>query len=163
MTPQLAGATAAALLTLVVATLVLRRRVVVITVEGLSMVPTLRPGDRVLVRRVAAQQVRLGDVVVMREQPPGRSGDHAGRAAARWVVKRVAALPGDPEPAFLPAWARGDGTVADGTLVLLGDNPSVSRDSRHVGGVPVERLLGVAVRLLGGGALPPPPAARRER
>ena len=128
-----------------------RRRVVVVSVAGLSMAPTLAPGDRVLVRKVPVGRVRRGDVVVVRELAPCRRD---GPAGPRWVVKRVAALPGDPAPSYLPSWARGDGVVAAGTLVLLGDNPAVSRDSRQVGGIPAERLLGVAVRRLGGPALP---------
>ena len=46
----------------------LRRSWALITVEGQSMAPTLRPGERVLVRRIAATSIRTGDMVVV-ERP----------------------------------------------------------------------------------------------
>jgi signal peptidase I len=121
----------------------------------------LRPGDRVLVRRVAGETRRHGEVVVVEEPGPCWPGDPTGARSSRWVVKRVAAVPGDPEPPFLPAWARRpSGIVAPGYLVLLGDNAELSRDSRHFGAVRADRVLGVALRRLGGGKLPPGPPAR---
>ncbi|SEL42863.1 S26 family signal peptidase [Nonomuraea pusilla] len=121
------------------------RRTVVVTVSGPSMEPTLRPGDRVLVRRTPGVVPGRGDVVVVEEPGPCRPGDRTGAAGTRWVVKRVAAVPGDPEPPYLPAWARHpSGLVPAGRLVLLGDNPAGSRDSRHYGTVPASRVLGLA-------------------
>ncbi len=63
------------------------------------------------------------------------------------MVKRVAAGPGDPRPAFMPD--RGDGSgpvVPTGQLVVLGDNPARSLDSRQIGYVPADRVLGVVLR-----------------
>ncbi|WP_255950028.1 S26 family signal peptidase [Streptomyces odontomachi] len=40
------------------------------------------------------------------------------------------------------------GHVPPGRLVLLGDNPGVSFDSRHLGCLPCERVLGTVVRRL---------------
>lgn len=140
-----------------VAVVLLRRRVVAVSVTGLSMAPTLHAGDRVLVRRTPVDRLQRGDVVVVREPGPCRPGDPDGLRGAVLMVKRVAALPGDPAPAVLPAWARGGGVVPPGRLVVLGDNPGVSLDSRHFGPVGAERLLGVVVRRLGGGTLPAAP------
>ncbi|BCL16547.1 S26 family signal peptidase [Micromonospora sagamiensis] len=129
-----------------------RGRVVVVSVSGLSMTPTLRDGDLVLVRRVRGRVPRRGQVVLVEEAGPCRPGGPSDRPPLTWVVKRVVALPGEPAPTFLPSWASDPaGRVPAGHLVLLGDNPEVSRDSRHFGAVPVERVLGVAVRRLGGG------------
>ncbi|WP_090933429.1 S26 family signal peptidase [Nonomuraea jiangxiensis] len=138
---------------LVAAVLGIRRRMVIVSVSGPSMIPTLHPGDRLLVRRVPLAGVRLGDVVVVRESGPCRPGDPTGARGIPWIVKRVVALPGDPEPDFLPRWARGTGVVASGMLLVLGDNHAVSRDSRHFGAVPAERVLGIAIRRLGGDKL----------
>jgi len=99
---------------------VLRRRYVVATVDGVSMMPTFMPGDRLLVRRVGIRQVRRGQIVVVR--------DPAGPSA--WVVKRVAAVHGDPP----------------GRLYVLGDNTEDSRDSRHYGHLTAGALLGVVRR-----------------
>jgi len=126
-----------------------RRRLVAVDVVGESMVPALAPGTRVLVRRRSLAGIRVGDVVVV-EQPAGR--DHrwaptAGRIAdRRWMIKRVAALPGDPVPAEVAdaVGAAAGARVPAGCLVLLGDNPSASSDSREFGFVPADRLLGVA-------------------
>ena len=80
-------------------------------VAGESMIPTLRPGDRVLV--VAG----LGPF-----RPPIRTGDLVAladpRAPARVMVKRVTA-------------------VAGGRVEVRGDNAAASTDSRHFG--PIDR------------------------
>ncbi|MER7280077.1 signal peptidase I [Dactylosporangium sp. NPDC000244] len=120
----------------------LRRRFVAITVSGLSMRPTLDPGDRVLVRRAVLGTVRRGQVVVL-----------GGADGVEYLIKRVAALPGDPVPdAGITGVAVADGpTVPPGKLVVLGDNPDFSLDSRRLGYLPGERLLGVVVRRLSPG------------
>lgn len=53
----------------VVGVAVLRRRFVVVTVRGPSMEPSLREGDRVLVRRRPLAALRTGDLVVFAETP----------------------------------------------------------------------------------------------
>lgn len=129
----------------------LRLRWLTVTVAGPSMLPALRPGDRVLVRRTRAGRVQTGQVVVL----DAESGP---------IIKRVAAAPGDPVPPGLGAvntglgagpGARGDGVltggrVPPGRLVLLGDNPGRSVDSRQHGYYDAAHLVGVAVRPLPG-------------
>ncbi|MGC5378414.1 S26 family signal peptidase [Micromonospora sp. DT68] len=125
----------------------LRRRQVAVRVSGQSMEPSLRHGDLLLVRRCAGNQVTVGDIVVF--EAPGY--DHQWSAMpeqrsdmlARWLVKRVAAVPGDP----LPEGVVGAGsTVAAGTIVVIGD--SVGYDSRTFGPLPHEKVLGRGLRLL---------------
>ncbi len=122
-------------------TLLVRRRFVVVTVEGLSMLPTLAAGDRVLVRRAGLGRLRPGQVVVA--QAPDR----------HWLIKRVAAVPGDPRPAACLPGPSGPGQqwVPAGKFVLLGDNAAVSHDSRQLGYFAGDRLLGVAVRRMSHG------------
>lgn len=67
----------------------------------------------------------------------------AGWTGTGWVIKRIAALPGDPAPPGLAGPA-----VPAGMVALLGDNPPQSLDSRDFGYVPVDRLYGVVVRKL---------------
>jgi signal peptidase I len=127
-----------------------RRRFVVVTVEGTSMAPTLAHGDRVLVRRRPAGDVRRGDVVVLEppaDPPGGYAPGPAGPDGRRWNIKRAVALPGDPLPAGVTVV--GVAQVPAGTLVVFGDNPD-SVDSRQRGFFDAGQLLGVAVRRLGG-------------
>ncbi|MFY7065034.1 S26 family signal peptidase [Nocardiopsis changdeensis] len=121
------------------------RTLVAVDVVGHSMEPAFHHGDRVLVRRVPAKRLRVGDVAVLGRPDTGDLRDLAliMGSVPPWVVKRVAALPGDPVPASVPA--RG-GTVPPGHLVVLGDNTGHSTDSRVWGPVPDDRVLGVVLR-----------------
>ena len=161
-----------ALAALAAAVVAKARRHVVVTVEGTSMAPTFRPGDRLLVRRCGLAGVHRGQaVVVLRPdlvtgwQVAGRAGGMPGDSA--WFVKRATALPGDPLPTppdtgsgAAPATATAadpnpeaataiaTGSVPPDHLYLLGDNPA-SEDSRRWGCCPGERVVGVVVRELG--------------
>jgi signal peptidase I len=114
------------------------------------MSPTYEPGDRVLVRRLAAGRLRRDDVVVV-ERPDDEAGwrdlpPFDGRIDGRtWNIKRVVALPGDPVPVVvLDAVAGLPVRVPPDSLVLLGDH-RVSADSRYWGFYPADRLLGTVV------------------
>ncbi|MEV4132167.1 S26 family signal peptidase [Dactylosporangium sp. NPDC049742] len=126
------------------ALLVLRRRFLAVTVTGVSMEPTLRPGDRVLVRRVPLHRVRRGQLVVIR--PP--AGLPHPQDSPPWMVKRAVALPGDTVPIEVPALDDGSGVVPPGRFVVLGDNAGRSYDSRRAGCFRSDALLGVVVRTL---------------
>jgi signal peptidase I len=138
------GAAGLAVAGLLTGILVLRRRYVAVRVIGNSMEPTLRPGQQVLVRRTGAAGLRRGDLVVLPFPPdlPQRDDNPP------WLIKRVIALPGDPVPFDrVPGLRRsGDRFVPPQRLVLLGDNPAGSLDSRRVGYFRADRLLGVVVR-----------------
>ncbi|MFC8722411.1 S26 family signal peptidase [Kitasatospora sp. NPDC057198] len=129
-----------------------RRGSVVVTVDGSSMVPALRDGDVVLVRRCGAAGLLPGRLVVVEcPVPPAARPNWSWPDAdepperRRWMVKRLAALPGQPWP---PSCTGRGGTVPDGAVAVLGDNPAASTDSRQMGAVPVDRVLGVVVRRL---------------
>ncbi|MGH9034685.1 MAG: signal peptidase I [Acidimicrobiia bacterium] len=96
-----------------------------IEVTGGSMLPTLEPGDRVVV--VRARRPRTGDVVACAD--PGHP--------TRTVVKRVAAVPG--------GYIRlhdGRELAAGAGYIVLGDNFDVSVDSRHFGPISVDLIIG---------------------
>lgn len=80
-------------------------------VEGDSMAPAFRYGDRLLVNRLAylVRKPRPGDVVVLRDP----------EVRGRLLLKRIGAVEGE-------------------RYVVLGDNPEGSRDSRSFG--PVRRV-----------------------
>jgi signal peptidase I len=118
-----------------------RRRLLMVTVHGVSMEPTYHSGDRLLVRRSRLDRVRTGQVVVV--QVPGAApGDPTdGR-----MVKRAVAVPGDPVPSGIDVAGP---VVPAGRLLVLGDNPARSNDSRRLGYIPADALIGVVLRPIG--------------
>jgi signal peptidase I len=125
-----------------------------VTVHGNSMEPTFHDLDRVMVRRWF--RLRIGQVVVVEQPADGAAWPLAPIAASagsreltdrRWMIKRIAALPGDPLPdgfgsEFIDLSKE---RVPAGRVVLLGDNSAASLDSRQLGYFPVERVLGVVL------------------
>ncbi|MFC9757324.1 S26 family signal peptidase [Streptomyces sp. NPDC056921] len=125
----------------------IRSRYLVVTVEGSSMLPTLANGDRVLVQRTRLAAISAGRLVVT--EPP-TSGRWGAIRPSRWLIKRAAAVPGDPLPrAGAPALRDlPEKRVPQGRLVLLGDNPEESLDSRFCGYFRDEQIIGVVIRRL---------------
>ncbi|MEU7877258.1 S26 family signal peptidase [Microbispora bryophytorum] len=139
----------------------------VVEVHGESMEPGLWSGDRVLVRRVrpgrprrpgrpgrsglfarrvrwVRRRVRRGDIVVISRVGPGEGVALDG--GTNLVIKRAAAVAGDPIPPGFEAL--GETRVPPGRLLVLGDNPSRSTDSRQWGLLPECRITGVVLRRL---------------
>ena len=100
--------------------------------------------DRVLLRRTPVHRLAVGDIVVVRLPGMPRVASPRDRP---WLIKRVAALPGDPVPsAVAPAV---DGAhVPPNRLVLLSDNPVGAIDSRQFGYLTPDLVLGRVVRRL---------------
>lgn len=112
--------------------LVLSGRVFTVTVKGRSMEPTLRHGQRVMVLRWPGHRVKRDSIVLMRE---------AGRPDS-FFIKRIAAVAGDPTPQECSRLV--GRTVPAGQVVLLGDNPEDSVDSRLQGGYAAADIVGLA-------------------
>jgi signal peptidase I len=139
----------------VLAVLLLRLRFAVVHVQGNSMLPALRPGDRLLVRqarlRRSRSRLRAGTLIVVR-RPAGGTAARGWRPAAPrlsrdpWIVKRVAALPGDVVPHSMRAAVGGVLTVPDRMLLVSADNPA-GTDSRQWGFMPDMSVLGPVVRI----------------
>jgi phage repressor protein C with HTH and peptisase S24 domain len=104
------------------------RGLTTVLVTGESMLPALRPGDRLIVRRGAP--IRAGDLVVARLPPP-RSGPEPpaeGRSPATLIVKRAfRRTPGG-------WWLESDNQAAPGR-----------RDSWDFGAVPERDIAGRVV------------------
>jgi signal peptidase I len=131
-----------------------------------SMEPTLAVGDRVLVNRLSYRlhDINRGDVIVF-ERPdsapaaPGEPED---------LIKRVIGLPGDTivaregtvyvndrpldEP-YLPAGTSTTNLedpvkVPEGEVFVMGDNRDNSSDSRFIGTIPVDSVVGRAFAII---------------
>jgi signal peptidase I len=128
-----------------------------IVVDGLSMMPTLHDQNRMIVNKFSYEvgQPNRFDIVVF-HAPEGKD-----------YIKRVIGLPGDrveykndtlyvngkayKEP-YLDEYKKQvtDGpltgnfqtTVPKGDLFVMGDNRRFSKDSRHIGPVPISKVIG---------------------
>jgi signal peptidase I len=127
----------------------IRRNLVLVHIDGPSMLPTLADGDQVLARRRRPERVRAGHLVLL--APPAEPGAVRPSDPGRlWFVKRLVATSGEVLPedlAELPVLG-GRQTVPAGFLVVVGDNPDESYDSRQEGFIPQSRVRGVVIRRL---------------
>lgn len=92
-----------------------------VRVTGISMIPTLRPGDLLAVRFPSRGEPRTGQIVV------------AARDDLE-MVKRVAAMPGDTVEGRI---------LGSDEYWLRGDNPQRSTDSRVTGPVRRADIMGI--------------------
>lgn len=140
-------------------------------IPSLSMAPTLKVNDRVLVNKLSydLHGVNRGDLVVF-ETPPAES------AQTKDLIKRVIGLPGETvesrdgrilingqalnEPYLRPDVFSGGPichnvslpgcagperiTVPPGSYFVMGDNRPNSRDSRFIGAIPESLIVGRA-------------------
>jgi signal peptidase I len=123
-----------------------------VRVENISMQPTLKPGEFIIVNKMAYRlgSIRYGDIVVFHYTP---QEDY---------IKRVIGLPGDEvdisdgivsingQPleetyVYAPPAYTGNWTVPEERLFVLGDNRNQSSDSHKWGFVPVENVVGKAL------------------
>ncbi|GAB3933746.1 S26 family signal peptidase [Kribbella albertanoniae] len=140
------------------------RRPALVRVAGQSMTPTLADGDRLLAWR-RSRPLRVGDIVVLEapypvgvvphsvagalDPPPWQTRPaSAGELDRRWIVKRIVALPADVVPPEGAGRLVAGTEVPPGCLVVVGDNPAQSYDSRQAGFVPADRVLGLVIRRL---------------
>jgi signal peptidase I len=135
-----------------------------ILVDGLSMMPTLKDQDRMVVNKIAYKigEPERFDIVVF----------HA--TEEKDYIKRVIGLPGDTieykddtlyvngtayEEPYLDDYKKqvidgpltepftleeitGEATVPEGEVFVMGDNRRYSKDSRHIGTVKISEILG---------------------
>lgn len=114
-----------------------RRSLILITIEQNSMFPTLKPGDRVLATQWwPARWAKKGQIVLI----------SLGEKRS-FFVKRIVALPGETFDGDVlreqSSWQ-----VPPGHFFVCGDNPVASVDSRNWGPIPFNNLRGRVILLL---------------
>lgn len=125
-----------------------------VRVENVSMLPTLEPGEFLLVNRVAYKlgEPKIGDIVIF----------HAPGVDDMDYIKRLIGRPGDvvriedgivyvndqplyePYIAQAPSYA-GTWVVPEGEVFVLGDNRNNSSDSHLWGFIPEDDIVGKAL------------------
>jgi signal peptidase I len=111
-----------------------------VIVDGHSMLPSLTPGERVIVSNAywLVGAIHDGDIVVVRD--PGSSG---------FIIKRVFKMGGEKVPVDKWPDSRhledGEYSVPEGDIYVLGDNLQQSEDSRRFGPVPLNKVIGKVV------------------
>jgi len=142
-----------------------------VRVQGMSMRPTFKSGEFVLVYRLAYRfsEPHRGDIVIFHPQAFPNAPRHAPEDD---YIKRIIGLPGETvrveggrvyvngrplrEPYIAePPRYRGVWRVPPGEVFVLGDNRNNSTDSHVFGPVPMNRIVGRAVLVYW-----PPEAAR---
>ena len=123
-----------------------------VRVENISMLPTLKPGEFILVNKMAYRigDFQHGDIVIFHHT---ETEDY---------IKRVIGVPGDEiriqggvvyvnnqptQEAYIsaPPNYSGNWTVPEGNLFVLGDNRNQSSDSHSWGFVPTDTVVGRAM------------------
>ncbi|WP_157246377.1 S26 family signal peptidase [Nonomuraea typhae] len=136
----------------------IRRTHLLVTVKGASMEPAFHDGEQVIVRRRPPDELRRGQAVVLLalEWEAGYVPAEARGTAAHpapevsttsHVIKRVAAVPGDPLPREQVPVLRhvAEPRVPRGKVILLGDNAAASFDSRRHGYFDIENVIGPVI------------------
>ena len=125
-----------------------------VRVDGLSMLPTLKDGEFVLVNRLAYRigEPTRGDIVVFRSTTNfdldlikriiGVPGDDLRVADGRVIVNGLALSEPyiNAEPRYSGEWS-----VPQGYLFVLGDNRNDSSDSHAWGLLPIQNVIGKAI------------------
>lgn len=101
------------------------RLVFQIEVDGVSMLPTLKPGDRILC--VNSRHLRTGDLVVAALSVDRSHWTDRKDNSRELLVKRVV-------------------SVKRHWVEVRGDNPAQSHDSRQLGPCPKSAIVGRSVR-----------------
>jgi signal peptidase I len=135
-----------------------------IVVDGLSMMPTLHDQDRMIVNKLSYKisEPKRFDIIVFHapenkdyiKRIIGLPGDHIEYKEDTLYINgkpfeepylddyKKQVIDGPLTESFTLEEKTNELTVPDGHLFVMGDNRRFSKDSRHIGTVPMEKVLG---------------------
>jgi signal peptidase I len=135
-----------------------------IVVDGLSMMPTLHDQDRMIVNKLTYKisEPKRFDIIVFHapenkdyiKRIIGLPGDHIeykddtlyinGKSYEEPYLNdyKNQVIDGPLTESFTLEEKTNETTVPEGHLFVMGDNRRFSKDSRHIGTVPMEKVLG---------------------
>lgn len=128
-------------------------------VQGSSMVPTLQSGDQIFVEKISKYiSLKRGDIVTVEHTDPTHP--------EVLLIKRIVGLPGETveikdghvyinqqllaenyldgsvETNIDPQYGQAQVTLGKDQYFILGDNRPVSKDSRHIGPITKDQIIG---------------------
>lgn len=134
---------------------VMRRKFLIVTVRGRSMLPTLHPGERLLIKRDNGSDLKQGQIVVFSN--PGISPVDD----SQYFIKRLIGLPGDIVEVDLieipDMWRDAGHSYCDSDdkriWYIVQNNcfvraDGIGSDSIAMGPIPLSAIEGVVVRRL---------------
>ncbi|ASS91577.1 MAG: signal peptidase I [Bacillaceae bacterium] len=135
-----------------------------IVVDGVSMMPTLQDQDRMIVNKIGTKlgEIKRFDIVVFHateekdyiKRVIGLPGDHIeykddtlyinGKKYEEPYLEKYKqnGVDGPLTEPFKLEDIIGRSTVPEGELFVMGDNRRYSKDSRHIGTIPIESVMG---------------------
>jgi len=117
-----------------------RTCLIVVTVQGQSMLPALREGDRVLaLRHFRCSWIRTGRIVLVNPAGEGRKREREEQAVPMLQIKRVVALEGESAASLAGEASQ----IPPRHLFVCGDNRQHSIDSRIWGPLPLQSVTGL--------------------
>ncbi|PKO05314.1 MAG: signal peptidase I [Chloroflexi bacterium HGW-Chloroflexi-3] len=131
----------------------IRKSLLIVSVKGKSMTPTLQPDDRVLVFRYWPKNfLRKNNIVLISQK--NENEERADKFPP--CIKRITGLPGEFMPSRFEINIGNDENkfinssdnliIPEKHLFVQGDNYEKSIDSRHWGPIPYSKFLGVVVK-----------------
>lgn len=142
------------LLTFIVLYLYLEANYITVMVKGESMLPTLNENDRLIIKKVDAQEIHRSEIVVFKDRKTnklyikrvvGVPGDHLFIKSNELYVNDNKVLEFDNNSNPFPVKDLKEFILQRDDFFVIGDNVDNSRDSREMGPISYTQIKGVGI------------------